>query len=1490
MEGFHPAVNAWFNNTFESPTQPQLDAWAAIEDGDHALVAAPTGSGKTFAAFLKVIDGLAQTSARGTLEQQVSVVYVSPLKALSNDIRKNLEEPLAGIHHEMIQNAEGLGLGPQRIEAAVRTGDTPQGERAKMIKAPPHILVTTPESLYILLTSESGRKMLGTAKTLIIDEIHALVGTKRGAHLAISMERLEHLCSAPLVRIGLSATQEPVALVAQFLTGHRTNGRNCRIINSGHQRNRDLEICLPDSPLEAVMAGEVWSEVYGKLEALIGSHNTTLIFVNTRRLAERLSKALAERLGDEAVTSHHGSLAKEHRFSAEQKLKTGQLKALVATASLELGIDIGDVDLVCQIGSPRAVSVFLQRVGRSGHSLGKTPKGRLFPLSRDDLAECVAVIDSVRRGELDQLSLYPHPLDVLAQQLVAEVSAGERNLDQIFSQFTVAAPYRSLARERFDQVVQMLADGFSTRRGRRSAHIHLDAVNGVVRPRKGARLTAITNGGTIPDQFDYDVILQPDNLKIGTLNEDFSFESLPGDVFQLGNTSYMILRVELGKVFVRDAKGQPPNIPFWFGEAPGRTDAVSDAVSRLRSNMEIWLGQAGGNGLERATLGLIEHYNVSQEVADQMVNYLGAAYAALGALPTHDTVIFERFFDEAGDQHLVIHSAFGSRVNRAWGLSLRKRFCRKFNFELQAAALEDTIVLSLGSTHSFPLEEPAGYLKPVSVEEVLVQALLDAPMFPTHWRWNASISLAVRRFSNGKKTPPQFQRSNAEDLIAVVFPDQIACAENIAGQREIPDHPLVEQTLYDCLHDLMDINGLVRLLERLRDGSLKLVCRDLTAPSPLSEEVLTAKPYAFLDDAPAEERRTSLVRTRQFLHPEDAAVLDILDKQVIDEVRFEAWPDAADEDECHDGLLILGAIDNFEASKNNWHRWLECLAQSRRAYYFEIGGVGYWVAAERLGLWLVLHPDIVPEPAQNQFAEDFNLQSTKSLIREAALVELVRMRLQGLGPVRESVMTRFMHVGGAMVSAAFLALENEGYAMRGEFEPASPGLSDGNSDIQWCERGLLARIHKRTISNLRKQVTPASINSFMRFLFDWQGLDEDSRGSEGDPEQLAVVLDQLEGLEMPAGAWEESILPARLKNYMPYWLDILCSSGRITWARFSGAQGMKPGTDNKVAIPEGFDMRNRGMSRGSGKQSPVAFSSRHALTYWMNFSRRLPLAEIDVSTRSRKLIGMLEQNGAQFFEDLVGRGGWLPAEVERSLSELVGLGLVCSDNFAGLRGLVKTGNNATRGGSRRRGGSGKSVMGNAGRWSLVGAQSLSSSVEKAAGVNPQSGVDDKWTSVEYIARVLLRRYGVVFRKLLEVEKNLPPWRDLHYVYRRMEARGEVRGGRFVNGFAGEQFALPEAVGLLRKMDRHSSDELVSISAADPLNLTGIIVPGKRVPAIRKNRLLFQNGKLVARFVLGEIQWESELSPSDQWEAKQKLIRVPGGTPGKYRHSRNPQIH
>jgi ATP-dependent Lhr-like helicase len=1452
LKDFHPAIQNWFYDQFDQPTQPQLDAWRAISSDNHALVAAPTGSGKTLAAFLTAIDGLVKQAVEGALGQEVSVVYVSPLKALSNDIQRNLQNPLQGIQ-EYFDDSTDSGVMPL-IQAMVRTGDTTQSERAKMIRNPPHILVTTPESLYILLTSESGRSMLSTARTLIIDEIHALVPTKRGAHLALSMERLQGLCSHPLTRIGLSATQEPIETVTQFLTG-LDPAKECQVINSGHQRNRDLQICLPESRLEAVMAGEVWSEIYSTLEALIEQHQTTLIFVNTRRLAERLAKALAERLGDEAVTSHHGSLAKEHRFSAEQRLKTGQLKALVATASLELGIDIGDIDLVCQIGSPRAVSVFLQRVGRSGHSLGKVPKGRLFPLSRDDLVECVALLDAVAEGELDQLSVYPQPLDVLAQQIVAEVAAGELILDELYQWIKKASPYQNIKRKQFDDVITMLADGFSTRRGRRSAYLHLDSVNARIRPRKGARLTAITNGGTIPDQFDYDVILQPEGLKIGTLNEDFSFESLPGDIFQLGNTSYQILKVELGKVLVRDAKGQPPNIPFWVGEAPGRTDAMSHSVSRLRANLESWLGQ----GIDEARKRVKQHYNIEDSAVTQLVEYLGAAYSALGALPTRETVIFERFFDEAGDQHLVIHSAFGSRVNRAWGLALRKRFCRKFNFELQAAALEDTIVLSLGSTHSFPLEEPASYLKSASVEDVLTQALLDAPMFPTHWRWNASIALAIRRFSNGSRTPPQFQRSNAEDLVAVVFPDQIACAENLAGRREIPDHPLIAQTLHDCLNDLMDVSKLKEILDRLDRGEIRLVCKDLTAPSPLSEEVLTAKPYAFLDNAPAEERQTALVRTRQFLHPEDAITLGLLDQEVVDEVRKEAWPSVASHDECHDALLILGGVSAQEVALYGWRQWLDRLVLEQRACQVSVNDRQIWVAAERLSLWLILHPDLTRNPVIEPVGSMQGVDADSESIN-IAVIELIRMRLQGTGPVFAEEIADFLQLSPESVSQGLLALEQEGYAMRGKFEEFSKQV-DGQD--QWCERGLLARIHRRTIKNLRKQIQPVSVSGFMRYLFQWQGLDGENHSEQEDPESLAIVLQQLEGIEVSAGAWEESVLPARLNGFMSYWLDILCTSGRFTWLRLN--------TPNS-----GFDP-----SRRSNKQSPITLCPRQGLVHWQRFSKQN--LELDqLSSRGRQLYELLSGQGAQFFGDLLPQVDGLPMEVEHGLAELVTLGLVTSDNYAGLRALTGT-EKSSRMNRGRKARTNSPAMEKAGRWSLIQGNLLPLEQSREPEI-------DSWESVEYIAKVLLRRYGIVFRRILDTENSVPSWRELHYVYRRMEARGEVRGGRFVDGQAGEQFALPEAVGLLRKMAKQEDQTLVSISAADPLNLTGTILPGDRVASIRKNRILFRSGKPIATLIAGEINWLEDLDQASQWQAHQKLIKNSANPPGKYRYQRPPAYH
>ena len=895
---------------------------------------------------------------RAGCEDETQVVYVSPLKALSNDIQRNLEAPLAGIREAL----RAQGLPDVEIRTWVRTGDTPPGERQRMHRCPPHIVVTTPESLYILLGSESGRRMLATTRTVIVDEIHALAPNKRGAHLALSLERLAALCGDRLQRVGLSATQKPIEAVARFLVGALAPGDECTIIDTGHRRARDLALEIPASPLEAVMSGEVWQQLYDQLTRLIEAHRTTLIFVNTRRLAERATRQLSQRLGEDQVSAHHGSLAREQRLEAERRLKRGELRALVATASLELGIDIGEVDLVCQLGSPRSIASFLQRVGRSGHAIDGVPKGRLFPLSRDELVECTALLDSVRQGELDRLTIPEQPLDVLAQQIVAEVAAREWAEDDLYALVRRAWPYRALGREDFAAVVAMLAEGFSTRRGRRGALIHHDAVNRVLRGRRGARLTALTSGGTIPDNADYQVVLEPEDQVIGTVNEDFAVESMAGDVFQLGNSSYRILRVERGAVRVEDAHGVEPNIPFWLGEAPGRSDELSVSVSRLRAAIAARLATDPSG--ESALRWLIDEVGIDETSASQLVEYLAAAHAALECLPTQDTIVLERFFDTAGGMQLVIHSPYGSRINRAWGLALRKRFCRKFNFELQAAATEDNIVLSLTTAHSFELGEVARYLHSASIRSLLIQALLDAPMFVTRWRWVASVALALPRFRGGRKVAPQLARMEAEDLIAAIFPDQLACAENLVGEREVPDHPLVTQAIADCLTDAMDIEGVERLLARLESGAVRVVTRDLTEPSPLAVEVLSARPYAYLDDAPLEERRTQAVMSRRWLAPEDAADLGRLDPEAIARVRAEAWPDAANADELHDALVWLGFLSAEEVeAQPSWSEWLAALARERRVARLHAPAAVLWIAAERLPQFQALWPDATLDPA-----------------------------------------------------------------------------------------------------------------------------------------------------------------------------------------------------------------------------------------------------------------------------------------------------------------------------------------------------------------------------------------------------------------------------------------------------------------------------------------------------------------------------------------------
>ncbi|UWG61982.1 DEAD/DEAH box helicase [Stutzerimonas stutzeri] len=1423
---FHPAVAGWFSRSFPAPTPAQAAAWPLVRAGRSTLVAAPTGSGKTLTAFLAAIDALVQQGlTEGGLVDGTQVLYVSPLKALSNDIHINLEQPLAGIGAEL----QRLGLPPVDIRTAVRTGDTPQAERNAMRKRVPHILVTTPESLYVLLGSESGRQMLRDVRSVIVDEIHAIAGNKRGSHLALSLERLEALCERPLVRVGLSATQKPIDAVARFLVGTE---RPCEIVDIGHGRARDLALEVPPVPLEAVMSNDAWALVYDRLAALAGEHRTTLVFVNTRRMAERTTRHLAERLGGAVVAAHHGSLAREQRLTAEQKLKRGELRVLVATASLELGIDIGDVELVCQLGSPRSIAAFLQRVGRAGHQVAGVSKGRLFPSSRDDLIECAALLDAVRRGELDTLRIPPAPLDVLAQQIVAEVSSREWQEDALLALLRRAMPYAVLDDDTYQALLRMLAEGYTTRHGARGAYLHRDLATRSLRGRRGGRLTALTSGGTIADNSDYAVLLEPQGLNIGTVNEDFAVESLAGDVFQLGNTSYRILKIEAGRVRVEDAQGMPPSIPFWLGEAPGRSDELSFAVARLRGEIDQRLASAESQAAERLQPvidWLAGTPGIPREAAQQIVEYLSRARAALGALPTQRRLIMERFFDESGGTQLVIHSPYGSRINRAWGLALRKRFCRTFNFELQAAATEDAIILSLSTSHSFALDEVWRYLHSASAEQVLIQALLDAPLFGVRWRWIATTALALPRMAGGRKVAPQLQRMKSEDLLATVFPDQVACLENIVGEREIPDHPLVRQTLDDCLHEAMDSEGWLALLRRMESGEVELLTRDLPSPSPLAMEILGARPYAFLDDAPLEERRTQAVLARRWSDPESADDLGALDPEAIAAVGAEAWPEARNSDELHEALTALGCIAEAEAAgQPHWLQWLAELARAGRATRLQVAhDRALWTPLERLAWLRSIYPQAACEPCLPLPAGYDQL-----LDEEEALVELIRARLGGFAPLPVPLIARPLALPASAVALALTRLEAQGYVLRGRFSP-------GASEDEWCERHLLARIHRYTVKRLRREIEPVELADCMRFLADWQHLSAGTR-MQGR-EALGTLVEQLEGFQAAATAWESDLLPARLKDYGSTWLDELCRSGRIVWTRLSGR--LKA-------------------SGGPVRGTPIVLLPRRQLGAWHALASDAPAPEL--SSRAQRVFDCLQTHGALFFDELQHDAHLLRSELEDALGELVAVGLVNADSFAGLRALLTPASKRSRTARRTRGGAFIGGMADAGRWALVRKPAEAEETTGRSGFSAEV--------LEHIARVLLRRYGVVFWRLLAREADwLPPWRELLRVYHRLEARGEIRGGRFVAGVAGEQFALPEALALLREVrKRPLAGELLAVSAVDPLNQLGTLLPGSKVPALPGNRILYRDGVPLAALVAGKPQWLLDLDEPAQREALRRL--------------------
>jgi ATP-dependent helicase Lhr and Lhr-like helicase len=1414
LEWAHPLVRDWFVGRFGTPTEPQLQGWPPILAGKTALISAPTGSGKTLAAFLICIDRLVRKALSGELLDRTEVLYVSPLKALSNDIQKNLEVPLG----EILQLAGQRGMLMPEIRTAVRTGDTLAHERRAMLAHPPHILVTTPESLYILLTAARSREVLRTVESVIVDEIHAVADDKRGAHLALSLERLDHLTGKRLPRIGLSATQKPVELVADFLTGAEQPAPH--IVQIGHRRELDLAVEVPGSELGPVASNETWDEIYDRLAQLASQHRSTLIFVNTRRLSERMAHHLGERLGKDAVAAHHGSLSRKLRLAAERKLKGGEIRALVATASLELGIDIGSVDLVCQIGSPRSIAAALQRIGRAGHWRGAIPKGRFFVTTRDDLLECAALVRAIRQGDLDSIAIPEAPMDILAQQIVAACAAEDWKEEELFQSVRRAYPYRNLSRADFDEIVEMLSEGIASARGRYAAYLHRDQVNGVVRARRGSRLAAITSGGAIPENSLYTVVAHPEGTIVGTVDEDFAVESLAGDIMLLGNTSWRIRRVQAGKVLVEDAGGAAPNVPFWRGEAPSRTDELSRQVSELREKIGASVpgtssdsGAPTTDGVAAAVNWLKLDCGLDQAGAEQAVEYIIGGRAVLGAVPTQTTVIAERFFDESGGMQLIIHAPFGARINKAWGLALRKRFCRSFNFELQAAATDNGLNISLSEQHSFPLADVFHFLHPHSLRGVLEQAVLVSPLFTARWRWDAGRALALLRFRNGKKVPPPIQRMRADDLLSAVFPEALACQENLPeGDIAISRHPLIREVMKDVLTEALDIDGLERVIRDIVDGRISCLAVDTPVPSQFSHEILNANPYAYLDDAPLEERRARAVEMRRVLPDAVLGEIGRLNPEAIAEVCDEAWPDVRDAEELHDALLTLVALPaatnpelppnhrllaKLQGSVNAWNPFFDQLVAARRAGQATVGSASYWCAAERVPAFTQIFPaarfEVSPPKLESPMVSG-----------EDALLSLVTGWMSHAGPVAAAQLASLLSLPVSGIDKALLRLESSGVVLRGKF-------SDPHSEqTEWCERRLLARIHRLTLGQLRKEIQSVTPAQFMNWQLRWQHVAPGTQllGERGTLEAIR----QVQGFEAPANSWERQILRGRIADYDPKMLDQLCLTGAVGWGRLSP----HPATLETVA--EG---RRRVIPTSV---APITFFVREDADWMIPRREGSEASTVGLSPDAVAVQLYLRQRGASFFTDIVRDTGKLKSEVETALWELVAAGLLTADGFDNLRALIDPKRRAGQGSART-----SRPRHSAGRWSLL-----------------YSGEShDRNRALEAISWMLLRRYGIVFRELLTRETILPKWRELLIALRRLEDRGEVRGGRFVSNFLGEQFALPVAVDSLRAArSRQTAGELMTVSAADPLNLVGIIVPGERVPANSGKAVAFRDGVAV----------------------------------------------
>ena len=1413
LDGFHFLVREWFERRFGQPSRAQELGWPAIGAGTDVLLCAPTGSGKTLAAFMWSINRLVSEAESGALRDEVSVLYVSPLKALANDIRLNLEEPLEGVRAAAVEHK--LELAP--IRAGLRTGDTAAHERGAMLRRPPHILVTTPESLFILLTSPRFREKLRAVRYVIVDELHALAGNKRGAHLAITLERLERMVrnfGAPRpTRIGLSATLNPIENLASFLAGaeivgHERRPRPFRIIRADDRpRAIDLKVLAPGPELGPLATHRHWEAAYDRIAELVREHRTTLVFTLSRRLAERVALNLQKRLGADAVMAHHGSLGRAERFDAEQRLKRGELKALVATSSLELGIDVGAVDLVCQIDSPKSISAAIQRIGRSGHALGATPKGRLFALTIDDLIECAAAVHAIRSGLLDAVEIPSECMDVAAQQIVA-IAAEDNEIREsdLLNLLRGAHSFAKLDASELRRLLEELAAEIGGGSVRAHPKIFYDRTGRRVRARRGARLAAITSGGTIPESGNYDVVIESQNRKIGDIEEDFAQESSRGDVFALGSMPWQIQRISRGRLMVEPAPGMAPTLPFWLNEGAGRTAALSSEVCKLRREIAARFDESAPDA-QSAARWLEEECALDESGAVQAVAYVRRGLAALGAIPDEHTIVAERFFDGLGGTQIVIHAPLGMRVNRAFGLALRKRLCQSFDFEIQASAIDDGVLLALNARHSFALESIFTMINSRTVRDVLTQALLDAPMFETRFRHVATRALSVLRNLRGRKVPAWIQRLRAQDLMIALFPGQQACFENRPARVAIPDHFIVRETLRECLEESTDLKSLMRLMEGIENGTVRTLAVDSIAPSVFAHRLLLAWDYAFLDDGERANRRSRAVTMNRGM-AEDVFRSEDLSQMLAAEAvalttaeatRTAPSRRARDRDELYEVIRAHGALAPYQIDERVTGDAIAMLAELElegrlvRANY-GANASQKLIAAEDAALFAAAYPNLVFARTVADSGQEFS--------REAAHEELVRRALKTSGPITTSELAERLELPPADIERSLAALEASGEVFRGRFTSAR--------DEQWCERGNLEKIHRLTLARLRAEIEPCEDHEFAAFRLRWFhiGGTDLAPGTEG----VAAVLDQFEGSAFSPDLWENAILPARITGYRGDLLDQLCVGGQFVWAALPDEQG-------EDAIP-----------------ARVAFFDRRHRVPWS-----VPDERTALDSKEERVWQALVEGGAQYLDQLADRAAMSERDALKALWRLAALGRATNDSFTPLRLLSESAEarravgapeaqSLTKRDANLRARLKSSL---AGRWSKISAPRGSS----------QAQAED--TPREH-AMKLLQRNGILTREMLALESIPVLWSDLLFTLRRLEYGGTIRRGYFVRALSGEQYALPEALEMLRtsRAANVAREAPIALSAADPANPYGAILPAVGISRDAENVIVLRGGRML----------------------------------------------